>query len=831
MADEKKYTVTTPDYETTVAVWFELTADEALSEKVPPRPVEVANARRGNPRNTEYWLTDEEAEELRQDSRVQAVEQVDIIPMSRNAFQSGTFSKAPVAANDQDQLNWGLIRHVQATNTFSTGVEPSGTPTYDYVLDGTGVDVVVIDSGIKPDHPDFLAENTTEYVSTAVATDNTNGAVFDRSLTVHGLKIVVAGAVGGQLAVPTVWAEKVGKVVQLLTNPTDAKINLTHQKRLIATLKGDSGTYRAGYPAAQRVAYGGGDSYDPNFLSDAGAQQYAGYVDFLDSHGVNDMVWYKNTSGPDPSTSDRDIEEIIEHLFHTIHNFGVQGAVPGSENEVVMDPDRKVELDNSFDWTQTEIHLAMKEAITAGKFDPSGYSTTYDTDPGAAAVAYKEYTYLLNWGMWDMSQFWEGGSLSPEWSDDMRTPAGIASNNPLGHALFVKYFQPVLSKPNFTTLQSIFQDNDAGASQYTPSLLGYCRVQEIDWYAESGVSGTLPTGFYTDFDGHGTQCASVMAGKRMGWAKNADIYSIKLASLEGGSDPNNGISAADTFDVLIGWHNAKTNGRPTIINNSWSYVIFWDTVAGDLSFDQTFAGTTYAISGGSYRGTPWSGSTYDTAKGHVGSDLGGNVKVFPYRVASVDADVNTLVTAGVIVVNAAGNDSQKVDLAAGNDYNNYVSSSGLADYYYHRGGSPYVEYPNGFEVPALDSSAAGGENVASFSNRGPATPVYAAGEDITAAGISGFEFFGESGYTYSSVSGTSFSAPQIAGMAALLMQVHPDWTPQQVAKWFVDKSVKNILQTTGLDNDYTSFITLLGGQNSLAFFPMSGQRPFSIIGS
>ena len=326
---------------------------------------------------------------------------------------------------------------------------------------------------IEAEQGDSVVENTAEYVSTAVATDNTNGAVFDRSLTVHGLKIVVAGAVGGQLAVQTVWAEKVGKVVQLLTNPTDAKINLTHQKRLIATLKGDPGTYRAGYPAAQRVAYGGGDSYDPNFLSDAGALEYAGYVDFLNTHALNDMVWYKNTSGPDPSTSDRDIEEIIEHLFHTIHNFGVQGAVPGSENGVVMDPDRKVELDSSFDWTQTEIHLAMKEAITAGKFDPSGYSTTYDTDPGAAAVAYKEYTYLLNWGMWSMSQFWEGGSLSPEWSDDMRTPAGIASNNPLGHALFVKYFQPVLSKPNFTTLQSIFQDNDAGASQYTPSSLGF----------------------------------------------------------------------------------------------------------------------------------------------------------------------------------------------------------------------------------------------------------------------------------------------------------------------------------------------------------------------
>ena len=516
MADEKKYTVTTPDYETTVSVWFELTADEALSERVPARPVEVANARKNNPRNTEYWLTDEEAEELRQDPRIQAVEQVDIIPMWRNAFQSGTFSKAQVTANDQDQLNWGLIRHIQTTNTFGTGAEPSGTPTYDYVLDGTGVDVVVIDSGIKPDHPDF-------------------------------------------------------------------------------------------------------------------------------------------------------------------------------------------------------------------------------------------------------------------------------------------------------------QNAD-----------GVSRVKQIDWYTESGVSGTLPTGFYTDFDGHGTQCASVMAGKRMGWTKNADIYSIKLSGLEGAGDPNNGISAADAYDVLAGWHNAKTNGRPTVINNSWGYVIFWDTANGELSFDESFTGTTYSITGGSYRGTPWAGSAYDTAKGHVGANLGGGIRLFPYRVASADADISTLVSAGVIVVNAAGNESQKIDLSTGTDYNNYVSASGLSDYYYHRGTSPYVEYPNGFEVPALDSNAVGGENVASFSSRGPGTPVYAAGEGVTAAGISGFEFFGEAGHTYSSVDGTSFSAPQIAGMAALLLQMHPDWTPQQVAKWFVDKSIKNVLQTTGVDNDYTSTSSLLGGQNNLAFLPNAAQRPFEI---
>jgi hypothetical protein len=829
MSDElREYTVTAPDMETTDSIWDDLLTDASTPDTIPQRVVEVANERTNNPRNTSYFLTDAEAEALRQDPRVEAVENVNEIPIRKRAFQDGTFDKLTTQTGEKS--NWGLLRHISAINNFGTSTnDPGGT--YDYVLDGTGVDVVIVDSGIQADHPEFLAENTAEYVSTAVAADNTNGAVFDRSLTVHGLKIVVAGAVGGQLAVPTVWAEKVGKVVQLLTNPTDAKINLTHQKRLIATLKGDPGTYHAGYPAAQRVAYGGGDSYDPNFLSDAGALEYAGYVDFLDTHALNDMVWYKNTNGPDPSTSDRDIEEAIEHLFHTIHNFGVQGAVPGSENEVVMDPDRKVELDNSFDWTQTEIHLAMKEAITAGKFDPSGYSATYDTDPGAAAVAYKEYTYLLNWGMWSMSQFWEDGSLSPEWSDDMRTPAGIASNNPLGHALFVKYFQPVLSKPNFTTLQSIFQDNDAGASQYTPSLLGYCRVQEIDWYAESGVSGSMPSGFYVDYDGHGTHVAGIVAGKTFGWAKNANIYSIKLNSLKGPSDPVPGISAANAFDCIVGWHNNKTSGNPTVVVNSWSYIIYWDEASDELTFNEV---TYYPVTGGSYQGTPHSDTTKDSAKGLTGQQADNTLYVFNYRVASVDADVQTMINSGIIVCNAAGNGGIKQDVSGGQDYDNYVTATGLSNYYYHQGSSPHCNSSPGFEVGSFGTNFISGTEAKSvYSDAGPGVNIYAAGDRIMSAmsitniDASAYDYHADAGYKQQLLSGTSMAAPQIAGMCALLLQAHRDWTPTQVVGWMQDKA-RPVLHSTGQSTDYAVTSSLYGGPNRLAWMPMNGQKVYSI---
>ena len=64
--------------------------------------------------------------------------------------------------------------------------------------------------------------------------------------------------------------------------------------------------------------------------------------------------------------------------------------------------------------------------------------------------------------MFEYSSLWDGGSLSPEWTDDMRTQSGIQANNPLGYALHNTYIAPVISKPSLTTIRSIFQDGDVG---------------------------------------------------------------------------------------------------------------------------------------------------------------------------------------------------------------------------------------------------------------------------------------------------------------------------------------------------------------------------------
>ena len=260
---------------------------------------------------------------------------------------------------------------------------------------------------------------------------------YDRELVVNGIKLIVAGDIGGQLAVPDFWIYKTARVFELLIDKDGEDIDANSQLNMIKTLKGEIGWHQ-GYPAGQRIARGGGNEYSPNFLDDNRNQSYPGIEAFEDALALDDMVWYKNIDSQ--GTGDDDINEILEHTLHTLHRFGVRGGVQGSTEALNIEAEEE-------DISNTEVFLAMKEAYVNGVFDIEGYGGNINNQD-AWPVMLKEYQYLLTYGMWGFNEFWEGGSLSPEWNDNARTPEGVLANNPLGYELYNAYFKPVISMPS-----------------------------------------------------------------------------------------------------------------------------------------------------------------------------------------------------------------------------------------------------------------------------------------------------------------------------------------------------------------------------------------------
>lgn len=343
---------------------------------------------------------------------------------------------------------------------------------------------------------------------------------------------------------------------------------------------------------------------------------------------------------------------------------------------------------------------------------------------------------------------------------------------------------------------------------------GVTRVQQINWYTASGLPGTQSVNHYRDLDGHGTHCAGIAAGLTYGWAKGAHVYSQKLAGLEGSGDSGTGIPISTAFDAIRLWHAAKTNGRPTVVNMSWGY----------------YTQESGYPNGGTYRGTPWVFGIDYTNDIQMWVNVGitplytGNVRILPARVAAVDAEIEDMIAAGIHVCIAAGNNYYKVDVPGGDDYNNTVVF-GAATYNYHRGSSPYSENAfivgNSDDDTQLDGSTYK-DKTANTTTRGPGVNMFAPGTNIistcsTSSQFATTDYPGNPAYKIAMINGTSMAAPQVAGVAALHLQVNPNMTPAQL-KTRLESDSKSVMYSTGLDNDYATFGTsLLGGPNRFMY--------------
>jgi subtilisin family serine protease len=217
----------------------------------------------------------------------------------------------------------------------------------------------------------------------------------------------------------------------------------------------------------------------------------------------------------------------------------------------------------------------------------------------------------------------------------------------------------------------------------------------------------------------------------------------------------------------------------------------------------------------------------DAAKGQLGYIHG-------HRYASIDAELQDCIDAGIIVVHAAGNTGHKIDLPGGKDYDNYYTFSPdpfAPKLYYHRGSSPSA--PNCITVSAADSQIQFDkkeikERLVYFSERGPGCDIVAPGTAITAGTSANAEYqvseymWGtekQRGHNVATLSGTSMAAPQVTGVLALYLSGKPQATPAQAKKWLADQAINDVLVGETNDADYQNDQSLLKGPNKYLYNP------------
>ena len=130
---------------------------------IPDREVELVH-RRAISRNTHYMLTDEEAEQVRNDPRVIACER----PAKDRGItptpfwtQTGDFNKTTSTFASEDK-NWGLYRVIEGATVSNWGSDNTAeitNRTITTTASGKNVDVVIVDAHINPDHPEFAVNS------------------------------------------------------------------------------------------------------------------------------------------------------------------------------------------------------------------------------------------------------------------------------------------------------------------------------------------------------------------------------------------------------------------------------------------------------------------------------------------------------------------------------------------------------------------------------------------------------------------------------------------------------------------------------------------------
>jgi len=406
-----------------------------------------------------------------------------------------------------------------------------------------------------------------------------------------------------------------------------------------------------------------------------------------------------------------------------------------------------------------------------------------------------------NWGLLRCAR----GSQIPSWgTDGYPYPSQTGTINTTASG---KNVDVVIVDSHINPLHPEFAVNPDGT--------GGSRVDQINWFLYNEFLEFPYTGPYSYSNissNHGTHVAGTVAGNTQGWARDSKIYNMEFG-YNGGNAPPGGNWELYLFDYLRAFHlfkpiNPATGTRnPTVTNHSWGYS--YNQIDLSQVTSVTYRGTTTSLSG-------FSTTVKATTLQANGVPVPGGTYLYrvPARYAALDADIQDAIADGVIIVSSAGNSYWNMQPSTGLDYNNYVSTNNFGVVYHSRGSSP------GAADGVICVGSVGtliGENKSNFSNWGSRIDIWAPGSNIISAvydtgaasewGINLVNDPRNSSYKLGSISGTSMSSPQVAGVAALIVESCPNIKQNEIKNILIKTSKLNQITVGSTPNQspYTGF--------------------------
>ena len=504
----------------------------------------------------------------------------------------------------------------------------------------------------------------------------------------------------------------------------------------------------------------------------------------------------------------------INSFYDEMETLGGSSTIP--DRKVTCYDRRPISRNTGYDLEDSEISSLLEDErviaidkqslIDSVQVRPSWVQTSSDWDKSSSAANTNK-----NWGLYRSVR----GSQVTNWGSD-ETPDASATVTTTSSG---KNVDVLIVDGHLNTEHPEFAVNVDGS--------GGTRVQQFNWFSltnqvTGGSNGTYPyrsgSSLNNANDNHGMHVAATVAGNTQGWARDSNIYYISPYADNGGD----GIANGYLFEYILAWHNQKTvnsnTGRvnPTIVNNSWG---------------GTYTLTRSNISSITYRGTTSSSTPFSD------SDLNGygivdytatNVYVSAY-ISSLVADIEDCVDAGIIFVGAAGNDSTKIDIQGGDDYDNSITHSGTG-YNYHRGSWNVSGAKSGVGGQRLSIcvgavSALANESKATFSNCGPRVDIFSPGFNIISAVNDGTVTGGsvttvndtrDSSYKLAKYNGTSMASPQVCGVLASLLEQYPNMNQNDIEEYLIQHRKTSQMTTTS--GGYTDNTDLQSAGNNYLFY-------------